>query len=91
MTKKYELTTNKINFEGKILYQIKALKDFGEVKKGDLGGYIESEANLSQEGNCWISGNVKISGDAKFSQHDEVFEETEIEINDDAEYHYSKE
>lgn len=40
--------------KGKILHRIKALKKFNDVKKGDLGGWIESEANLSQEGDCWI-------------------------------------
>lgn len=34
------------------VYQIKALKDFNDVKAGDLGGYVASEDNLSQEGNC---------------------------------------
>jgi hypothetical protein len=28
------------------LYRIEALKDFGDVKKGDLGGYVQSEDNL---------------------------------------------
>jgi conserved hypothetical protein len=36
------------------MYRIRALKDFSDVKKGDLGGYVESEYNLSQFGNCWI-------------------------------------
>ena len=36
------------------MYRIEALKDFAGVKKGDKGGYIESEKNLSQEGNCWV-------------------------------------
>lgn len=36
------------------LYRIRALKDFGDVKAGDLGGWIRSENNLSQYGNCWI-------------------------------------
>lgn len=35
-------------------YRIRALRDFGDVKMGDLGGYVESEKNLSHEGNCWI-------------------------------------
>lgn len=49
---KYCLTDNTIYITGNRLYQIKALKDFGKVKKGDLGGYIASEDNLSQTGNC---------------------------------------
>ena len=34
------------------MYQIRALKTFANVKAGDLGGYVESEHNLSQEGDC---------------------------------------
>ena len=57
---KYELTDNKENG----LTQIRALKDFGSVKAGDLGGWIESEKNLSQEGYCWVYGNARVFGDA---------------------------
>ena len=39
---KYILTQNKINIGGKTLYKIHAVENFGEVKQGDLGGYIES-------------------------------------------------
>lgn len=46
--KKYEFT------DGILFHRIRALKDFGDVKKGDFGGCIESEDNLSHEGNCWI-------------------------------------
>lgn len=52
--KKFKLTKNKIKAYGRELYQIKALKDFNDVKKGDLGGYIEVEANLSHDGDCWV-------------------------------------
>ena len=36
---KYCLTDNTIYITGNRLYQIKALKDFGKVKKGDLLNY----------------------------------------------------
>lgn len=37
-----------------------------KVKSGDLGGYIESEQNLSQEGNCWIDGEeTQVCGDVE--------------------------
>ena len=38
-------------FRGRTIYRIEALKDFGDVKKGDLGGWIEKELNLSGKGN----------------------------------------
>lgn len=59
MEKKYEiLKDTKIKFLGREVYRIRALKDFSDVKKGDIGGYVESEKNLSQEGNCWIYDNA---------------------------------
>lgn len=42
---KYKLT-NPVKFKGRILYRVQALKDFNDVKKGDLGGYIESEKKI---------------------------------------------
>ena len=63
---KYEmLQDDKIEIEGHALYRIKALKDFGNVKAGDIGGYIEKEENLSQKGICWICGNALVYGNAK--------------------------
>lgn len=61
--KKFELTT-KISFNGRTLYRIRALKDFGVVKKGDLGGYVEKESNLSQTGNAWIYDDAKVMDNA---------------------------
>ena len=54
MEKKYKLTDETISLNGATLYRIEALKDFGEIKKGDKGGFIESEDNLSHEGNAWV-------------------------------------
>ena len=65
MEKKYEFTNTDLYFKEMMLHQIRALKDFGNVKKGDLGGWIESEDNLSQEGNCWIHDNVKVCNHAR--------------------------
>ena len=60
MEKKYELIPS--DKEG--LYRIKALKDFNDVKKGDIGGYIQSENNLSQLDDCWIYDNAKVYDNA---------------------------
>lgn len=54
-SKKYVLTDEVIEFNGIKLYRIRALKDFKDVKAGDLGGYVESEDNLSQSGTYYIS------------------------------------
>ena len=65
MTKKYELTHVTKTLFGIILHQIRALKDFGSVKAGDLGGRIEKKENLSHEGDCWVSENAQVFGDAR--------------------------
>ena len=62
--KKYELTDDTVQFFGKTLHRVKALCDFGDVKAGDLGGYIESESNLSHDSNAWVYGDARVSGDA---------------------------
>ena len=63
--KKYELLKDDaITSFGRTLYRIKATTDFGDVKKGELGGYIEKEENLSHLGNAWVSGNARVSGKA---------------------------
>lgn len=60
MSKKYKLTDDTRKYWGCTIYRIKALKDFGDVKKGDLGGWVESEDNLSQYGNCWVYDDAKV-------------------------------
>ena len=60
MSKKYELIPS--DREG--FYRVKALRDFNDVKKGDIGGYIQSENNLSQLDYCWIYDNARIYNNA---------------------------
>ena len=62
--KKYKLTNETIKYRGKNLYRIEAQIDFGNVKKGTRGGFIEKEENLSVSGNAWVSGNAKVCDDA---------------------------
>lgn len=84
MEKKFTLTDETMQFEGKTLYRIKALKSFGNVKKYDLGGWVESEDNLSQYGNCWIYNEAKVMDnalvheDAQVSGHAEISDEASI-------------
>lgn len=73
MTKKYELIeSTAIHFQGKNLYRIKALKNFGEITIGKIGGYIESEDNLSHEGNAWVGGHAHVLGNAKIYENAQV-------------------
>ena len=68
---KYKLTDETREWFGRILHRIEALKDFGSVKAGDKGGWIEKEDNLLQEGDCWVAdeawvfGNARVYGDAR--------------------------
>ena len=50
MEKKYRLTEETKEWCGRTLHRIEALKDFGDVKAGDKGGWIEQEENLNQDG-----------------------------------------
>ena len=67
--KKYELLKNNTITapNGKTLYRIKALIDFGVVVAGSLGGYIEKEDNLTHTGNAWVYGDARVYGDAEVS------------------------
>lgn len=68
MSKKFELVKEKyIELkDGRKLYQIRALREIQNermivfIKKGELGGYVESEKNLSQEGNSWICQSARV-------------------------------
>lgn len=47
------------------LHRIQALKTVNEwIAAGDLGGYVQSERNLSQEGECWIYDDAVCCGEA---------------------------
>ena len=67
--KKYKFTgetkTIDLPFGTVTLHRIKAVVEFGLVKVGDLGGWIEKEENLSHEENAWVCGNAKVYDNAK--------------------------
>lgn len=64
--KKFELTAEFVtNVFGEKLFRIKALVAFGNVEKGELGGFIEKEDNLSHDGNAWVYGDAQVSGNAR--------------------------
>ncbi len=59
---KYEFTDETCEFEGHTLHRIRAMRDFGHVKAGDLGGWIEWKRNLSHDGTCWVQDEAKVMG-----------------------------
>ena len=73
MSKKYKLTDETINLNGVTLYRIEALKYFGEIKKGDKGGFIESENNLAHEGDAWVADNAHVYGNACVFDNSQVY------------------
>lgn len=93
MEKKYALTENVMDYNGRKVYLIKALKDFGDVKAGELGGWIGNEKNLSQFGNCWVSENAivcddalvrdiaQVKGDARVFDSADISEEAKVSFN----------
>lgn len=76
MRKKYELIDKtKTLADGTVLRRIRAVRDFvladgTTVHEGDLGGWVEREDNLSQDGSAWVFGealaccNARVFGNA---------------------------
>lgn len=55
------------------LHRIQALKTINErVGAGELGGFVQSEQNLSQEGECWIYDDAICCGEAVVKQDAEL-------------------
>jgi UDP-3-O-[3-hydroxymyristoyl] glucosamine N-acyltransferase len=80
---KFELTENSMKWKGTTLYQIKALQAFMtksgvRVSEGELGGWVEREENLSQEGRAWIWNNAKVCGTAKVYGDAEIWSNATI-------------
>lgn len=76
--KKYKLTDETIEYNCVTLYRIEALRNFGSIKTGDKGGFVQSYHNLSQEGDCWIHGEAKVFGNAKVYENAQVFGSAEV-------------
>lgn len=61
MSKKYELVENDyIDTGWSKLFRVRYLRDFADVKAGDLGGYIESEKNLLQDGDARVLDDARV-------------------------------
>jgi hypothetical protein len=75
MPDKYEMTDEKLPFAsgGRFswLYRIRALIDIPShgVKVGDVGGWVESEDNLSHEGEAWIRDSARVYGSALIAEN----------------------
>jgi len=86
--KKYALTSETVTINGVTLHRIQALRDFRGVQKGDLGGFIEKESNLSHDGNAWVfddalvyenahvCGDVLVGGRAIVRGYAQIYDDT---------------
>ena len=93
MGPKYEFTDETMNYESYTLHRIRRIED------GKLGGWIESEANLSQEGSCWVDDNAwvydeaRVYGNAKIYGEAKVFGEAKVygnaQVYDNAEVNWN--
>lgn len=85
MSKKYELLKHVES--SALLYRVKALRDFNYVKKGQLGGLVSGEHNLSHGGHCWIGkgaavvDNARVQGNAQILDQAIVSESAVVEGN----------
>ena len=78
--KKYKIRRDlKKEICGRTLYRIEGLININSwVEKGDLGGYIQKESNLSQEDEAWIYNDAKVYENAKVYGNAEVFGDAEV-------------
>lgn len=76
MKKKFELLRGEsIRVNNRVLYRIIATRDFGDVKAGQKGGYVEGEYNLSHDGAAWIYDEAKVYGTAEVSDDARILDE----------------
>lgn len=54
----YELTDETIEFDGHTLHRIRCTKDFRNITKGTLGGFVEGYNNLFDE--AWVGDDAKV-------------------------------
>ena len=82
MNTKYEFTGETKIVYGRTLRRIKAIVAIGAtVAPGDIGGWIESENNLSVSGNAWVYGNAKVYDNAKVYGNADVYGDAKVYDN----------
>ena len=79
MNKKYILTEEYKNIivsdnQSKRVFRIMAIRSFGGVKAGQLGGFVEKEENLSHEGDCFVFDDAVVCDDARVEKNSLVMD-----------------
>lgn len=72
---KYKLTGESRDICARALYRIQALRDGPWGPVGTLGGWIERESNLAQDGECWVGGEALVWGGTRVSGDSWVYGE----------------
>ena len=79
--KKYKFTGEKKTLaDGTVLRQIVSIRRLPSVKKGTIGGWIESELNLSHASDCWVYheamayGYARVREDARLCDYSRVYD-----------------
>ena len=80
MNTKYELLpTVHTTPDGAPLFQLRALRTIGaSIRKGDKGGLVTSEYNLSEFGDAWVSGDAQVSDKARVSGDAQVSDKARV-------------
>lgn len=63
----YELTDETIEFDGHTLHRIRCTKDFLNITKSTLGGFVEGYENLCDE--AWVGNDAKVYAEAVVKDH----------------------
>lgn len=79
--KKYEFTGATIEYKGHTLRQIRAIRNFGSITEGTVGGWIEKEENLSHDGTCWVDHAAVVYETARVADDAIVKENAEVHGN----------
>ena len=77
--KKFEFTEEtKTTQWGTTVKRIVALRDFGDVKTGDKGGFLEKEENLSHGNDCWVYNEAQVYDEAQVFGEAKVYDEAQV-------------
>jgi len=77
--KHFKLTAETKIYIGITLFRVELISDCKWGKKGDLGGWVEKEENIS--GNAWVSDDARVSGNARISGYAQVSENARVSGN----------
>lgn len=73
------LGENKI-IDNRLMYRVVALRNIPKhnINVGDIGGWVEGEHNLSQEGDCWVDYEAKAFKDSKLQDNAVITDRAEL-------------